>query len=143
MRKIQLGSYLFNILLSQLVICSSSAAGIFPLNFHQIGFSKYIWIHLLPDIFKGNNVCWRLCVCGQHYTNIYLELSLRKYLLTSYHGLINYFDIKAKCRPLKILTCEGTSWQFFAQRGTVQCTYSVLVGCCSFGPSFVAREEPF
>jgi hypothetical protein len=42
-----------------------------------------------------------------------LELSLRKYLLTSYHGLINYFDIKAKCRPLKILTCEGTSWQLY------------------------------
>jgi hypothetical protein len=34
-------------------------------------------------------------------------------LLTSYHGLINYIDIKAKCRPLKILTCEGTSWQLY------------------------------
>jgi hypothetical protein len=28
--------------------------------------------------------------------------------LQKYHGLINYLDTKAKCRPLKKFTCKGT-----------------------------------
>jgi hypothetical protein len=34
-------------------------------------------------------------------------------LYTVDHGLINYKDIKAKCRHLKILTCKETLWQVF------------------------------
>jgi hypothetical protein len=34
-------------------------------------------------------------------------------VFTWFHGLINYKDIKAKCRHLKKLTCKGTSRQIF------------------------------
>jgi hypothetical protein len=50
------------------------------------------------------------------------------------HGLINFIDIKAKCRYLKQLTCKGTLWgrclsEFIDWRFSQSCWY--------FRPSFV------
>ncbi len=53
------------------------------------------------------------------------------------HDLINYIDIKAKCRHLKNLTCKGTFRQVFIRLRPIQ----LLGFCLGWSSNFVGSES--
>jgi hypothetical protein len=71
-----------------------------------------------------------------HKGCIFFKLSQRFGKLKC-HGLINYIDTKAKCRHLKILTCQGTLRHVFICLRPP----SLLGFCLGWSSNFVGSES--